>query len=306
MVAVMGHLQAQTITTSTTSITTCPAEIVISVNVTNCNGVGAISLALKFNTAFLTYSGYQNVNSALGTGLLLVNANGNKVFMSWASANPVNVGNGTLVQLRFNAIAGTSNLIWDTLTPGNCEYTNETGQILPSNYANSIVAIVPNTMNVSAGDDITIPPGGSAQLNGSVNGGSPPYTYLWTPASWLSNPSISNPQASPPNTVAYTFKVTDIYNCAAFDLVTVIVSIPTIRTWAGTIDDRWDLAGNWSPLGVPGALDDVVIPGTSPVMPVIKIMGLGCNSIIIQSEAILTIDAGFVFSVSGPVTIEWP
>ena len=304
IIAWTGILNAQTITTSTATITSCPGTILVPINVTNCNGVGAISLVLSYNNSLLTYMGYQNINTALTSGFLIVNSNNSKVFISWISTTPANVGNGTLMHLRFNVIPGTSNLVWDTLTSGNCEYTNPYGQIIPSFYHNSIITIVTNTMNVSAGDDITITPGGSAQLNGSVGGGTAPYNYLWTPATWLSNPSIPNPQASPPSMVTYTFNVTDNNNCIASDHVTVIVSIPVTRTWTGAVDEKWNTAGNWNPVGVPGGLDDVIIPMTIPFMPVVKFYGLSCNNIFIQPGAILTIDPGYVLSVNGEMTIE--
>lgn len=48
-------------------------------------------------------------------------------------------------------------------------------------------------------------------------------TYTWSPAPYLSNPNIPNPQAFPPSTTTYT--VTLLYNdgCTSTDQVTVVV-----------------------------------------------------------------------------------
>ena len=42
------------------------------------------------------------------------------------------------------------------------------------------------------------------------------------------------------------------------------------RTWTGVINSDWNLAGNWSPSGVPAADENVVIPGGTPRVPVIS------------------------------------
>jgi len=51
--------------------------------------------------------------------------------------------------------------------------------------------------------------GGSSQLYAYCNGGSGNYTYLWSPATGLSDPTIYNPVASPEATTMYTCEVND-------------------------------------------------------------------------------------------------
>jgi len=297
---------AQIITTTVEPVTRCQGEIVTPVNVTQCNNMGAISLVLKFNSTLLNYLGFQDVNPALGNGTMVVNAVGNKVFISWTSVTPAFVGSGILVKLRFNTLPGVSNLTWDTLTSGNCEYTDVAGQVLPSVYGNATVTILSNSMVAHAGSDVTIVAGGSTQLSGSAVGGTTPYSYLWTPVSWLNNPYIPDPVASPPSSITYTFNVTDQYNCTATDQVSITVAVPVTRTWIGTQDDNWHVATNWSPVGVPGPVDDVIIPGNAPVMPVIRIQGLSCKNVLIQSGGTLTINDGVSFVVTGPMVMEGP
>jgi hypothetical protein len=76
----------------------------------------------------------------------------------------------------------------------------------------------------NAGTDQTISPGGTASLAATVAGGTPPFTYLWSPPTGLSNTSVLNPAASPIATTTYTFLVTDGFGCTSSDdlLITVM------------------------------------------------------------------------------------
>lgn len=75
----------------------------------------------------------------------------------------------------------------------------------------------------NAGTDVTIVMGASTALSGSATGGTPPYTYLWSPSTGLTNVSVSNPTASPGATTAYSLLVTDSLGATASDTVTVTV-----------------------------------------------------------------------------------
>ena len=99
-----GLTGAQTITTTPGPVSNCPGETVVPILVTNCNGVGAISLKLDYNNSVITYLGYQDVHSELEGGFLIINSTGTKVIISWASTDAANIGNDTLVELRFTGI----------------------------------------------------------------------------------------------------------------------------------------------------------------------------------------------------------
>ena len=130
-----------TIVTTAGSLNTCSEiEFGIPVTVTNCNNVGAISLALSYNTDVLTYTGYEGLNPELAGGFLQVNASNGMVFIAWASSpgSSANVGNANLITLRFSALSGTSSMNWHT---AYCEYANATGVTIPSSYNNGSVTV---------------------------------------------------------------------------------------------------------------------------------------------------------------------
>ncbi len=76
-----------------------------------------------------------------------------------------------------------------------------------------------------AGNDQYMCEGGSVNIGGSpsADGGTPPYTYLWTPSAGLSSNTAANPTASPASTTQYILQVTD--SLGNSDVDTVIVTV---------------------------------------------------------------------------------
>ena len=72
----------------------------------------------------------------------------------------------------------------------------------------------------------TICAGGPQQLNGTANGGQAPYSFLWSPATGLSNPNIANPVCTATVTTVYTLTVTDGNGDVCTDNITITV-LPT-------------------------------------------------------------------------------
>lgn len=71
---------------------------------------------------------------------------------------------------------------------------------------------------VSAGTDLRISKGYSTKLNATGA-----RYYEWSPITNLSDPNISNPEASPQQTTTYFLKGTNEYGCVGYDTITVFV-----------------------------------------------------------------------------------
>ena len=99
-----------------------------------------------------------------------------------------------------------------TLGSGSCETTDQV-----------LISVNPLPL-ANAGVDHTICAGNAVALNGSANGGTPPYQYAWQPSNSLNNSAIANPQANPLSTTTYTLVVTDSKQCSASDQSTVTVN----------------------------------------------------------------------------------
>lgn len=168
--------QGQTITTTPGPITVCPGQVVVPVNVTNFNGVGAISLKLNYNNAILSYAGYQNYHAQLG-GAPFVNSIGTQIVIAWASITPANIGNGVMVELLFNAVPGSSTLSWNTQTPGDCEFSDVDMNILPATFVNGSATIqqppLINTQPINK--SVLVGQSTSFTINAVATG----ITYLW-------------------------------------------------------------------------------------------------------------------------------
>ncbi len=88
------------------------------------------------------------------------------------------------------------------------------------------------TLNANAGPDQEICPGSSTPIGGNptATGGSPPYTFSWTPTAGLDYSNVENPTATPTSTTEYTVEVTDAQGKKATDKITVTVADDTPPT----------------------------------------------------------------------------
>lgn len=103
-------------------------------------------------------------------------------------------------------------------TVGSCSATDDV-----------IVRTVPYPV-ANAGGDQTVCYNTSAQLNGSHNGSS----FNWSPVSYLDDPAVLNPVATPPRTTTYVLTVFDNAGCPKPGRDTVIVTVqPRVRANAG-------------------------------------------------------------------------
>ena len=131
--------------------------------------------------------------------------------------------------------------------------------------------IIMATPAANAGPDLAICVGDSIGLMGS-NGAN----LSWSPPLGLSNPTISNPQASPPDTTTYTLTITDGAGCVAMDSMVVSVqftppmpvSIDTVTclgdpvqiSASGGDNYLWNNSADLSALNIP---DPVATPTAS-------------------------------------------
>lgn len=302
------------ITTTIGQYTRCADEILIPITVSHMYGVAGVSLTLGFNTVVLNYAGVHSMHPSIDTiGTFYDNSTFGKVYLSWFSTTPVDIGDDTLVVLRFTSPGGgTSNLVWDLSVIDNCQYNNLASEIIASVWENGVVHVQPTplvytvtgggeycdggngvvvglsksqsgrvyqlfvdgvytgqTVNgtgsaisfgpqttggnytvvalnpvsgctsemigsadvivnplpvADAGADVSILLGTSVDLMGSATGGTPGYTYMWTPG----GASTATVNVSPLATTNYMLGVSDTKGCYDSDDVVVTIYENTI------------------------------------------------------------------------------
>jgi hypothetical protein len=75
----------------------------------------------------------------------------------------------------------------------------------------------------------------------------------------------------------------------------------TSLTWNGSVSTGWQNENNWTPLGVPSDLTDVIIPDslTTPDDPILNISGITIGRLTIESGGILNSLPNATFKISG-------
>lgn len=140
----------------------------------------------------------------------------------------------------FPAQTGGATFNTSSLTNGDVVSTSITCNCSPGSTSNSITSTMfQNTLN--AGPDETIPFGTSTELNGSGS-----TNYSWSPTNTLSDPSISNPTATPDGTTTYKVTTTSTDGCVFSDsvVITVVDDITAPNTFTPNGDgtnDTWQI-----------------------------------------------------------------
>ncbi len=167
-----------------------------------------------------------------------------------ASVDPVNVLPGDPVQLDVLASGGSApyTYAWSAspisggIDPADITLQDPVGH--PMN--NTTYTVVVTDTNGDVGTDsvdvnvgfslivaatpMTISVGDSSQLTAVAAGGAPPYAYSWVPETFLDDPEIPTPLASPIETTTYTVTVTDAASNSAIDSVKVTVNLNVSAT----------------------------------------------------------------------------
>ena len=155
-----------------------------------------------------------------------------------ANASPETICAGAGSTLTANGASTASNYTWSPssslnsstgnsviATPSNTTIYTVIGSNGSCTASDQVTVTVNPLSNAVASNNDTICIGESAQLGAS--GGN---TYVWIPASGLSNSTISNPVATPTITTSYTVTVSNNGQCSTTDNVTVYVNpLPNVN-----------------------------------------------------------------------------
>lgn len=188
--------------------------------------------------------GYLGVTVSASNPLTLDNAFGTDAFCFGAcdgTAQVVVSGGQTPYTYTWSPNVSTSDIA-NGLCAGDYDVTitdNNSDQV-----TTTITIGEPTPVTVVCGGGPTICAGDTAQLSPTVGGGTPPYTYFWTPATNISSQTDPNPFVWPTSSVPYSVEATDANGCVGN--CGVVVSVNP----APTADFSADLTTGCEPLTV--------------------------------------------------------
>lgn len=199
----------------------------------------AITLPLTTTTAF-TLTITDNSSACASSDQMVVTVTGGPLEVN-AYADPSDPCAGQTVQLQAIASGGSGEYTynWTSDPPGfNSDQTAPVVTPLePTTYfivvddgqniaSDQVFVNVGTVSQANAGPDQSIPAGTSAQLEGSVSGGSGSFTVQWEPASLLIDPQeLQAITVNLDETTVFTLEITDEGSgCVSTDQMTVVVS----------------------------------------------------------------------------------
>ena len=160
----------------------------------------------------------------------------------------LNAGNDSTIcqtdSVRLNPTGDGLHYLW---TPAAVLNDNSLKNPLAAPSTNTTFHVVASIGNCNAADDVNILvvpyPTANAGLDTTIcfpisvqlhaSGGA---AYLWSPTTFLNNPSIPDPIATPPQSIRYTVAVTDILGCPKPSFSSVLVQVEKIVADAGPRD----------------------------------------------------------------------
>jgi gliding motility-associated-like protein len=142
------------------------------------------------------------------------------------TAVPINAGAAPVYQWQINGIntgTGSDTLMAVNLQSGDMvSCVMNAGIVCSHPFTSNIVSVaIKETPIVFVGNDTVIAPGQMIQLNPYVSG--PVSSWQWTPVTYLDNPLIANPTATPAVTTTYRLTVTADDGCQSNGKITITI-----------------------------------------------------------------------------------
>ncbi|XZF13264.1 PKD domain-containing protein [Chitinophagaceae bacterium MMS25-I14] len=186
---------------------TATTSYIVTGTTSGANGCSAKDTVVVTVKPLPTISAGSNVSICKSTSTTLQATGG--VSYVWSPAT------GLSSTTIANPVASPTTATTYTVTGTGANGCTNTSQVTVSIYAQPVISAGPN-QNLCLGSYTTLVATGAS-------------SYVWTPATGLSNPNIYNPVATPATTTTYTIKGTDSHGCVDSGTITVTVNpLPVI------------------------------------------------------------------------------
>ncbi|EKT4543896.1 hypothetical protein OC66_00825 [Flavobacterium psychrophilum] len=285
---------------------------------------------LTFNTAKAnTVSGYSfSDNLPSTTGNLFENS----IYGVYHDIDPAIGGEVGWELITLNTGCRALVASWNNVPMYSCTSDNYTGMMVLYENTNIIEVYIKNKtvcatwnggnaivgLQNATGTAATVAPGRNAldpdwattneAWRFTPSGASVPTSIKWYEGAGTSGPVVGNTaviNVCPLVTTTYTAELNyTLCNGLAYsNTAQTTVNVNTDKTWNGSLSADWNVAGNWTPSGIPTIAQAVNIPSTvnNPIIGT-GVDALAC-SVKIQSGAILTVNSGFSITVANVVNV---
>ncbi|MHC1707236.1 MAG: cohesin domain-containing protein [Bacteroidales bacterium] len=171
---------APTLTTIAPTMTAAPGTLIaVPITVLGFDNVAAFNLTMNYDASIMTPAGIQNENGALlnGNEFQLINTSiPGKFLMAYYSMVPVSIGNGTLLEILYNFIDGSTPLTWQLTPAEGAQYGTLFGQVIPSIWIDGYINSTNSIVITDQPDNATACEGGSVTYSVTASGAT---TYQW-------------------------------------------------------------------------------------------------------------------------------
>lgn len=152
------------------------------------------------------------------------------------------------------------------------------------------VSLPANPGNPTSNSPQCNPPGVTLTRTGTPPAGE---TWYWqTTASGISTANSGATFVATTGGTYYLRAQNNTTGCWSAGSGSTTVTVNGAKTWNGSVSTDWNVANNWTPVGVPTSADCVVIPNTAndPIISGASYDALGLN-LTIENGAVLTVNA---------------
>jgi len=214
----------QSVQISLGQFTGCQGDTLdIPILISGAREIGAVSLVVNFNSGSVQFLDWINAAPQTGTNQWFVNQVGNEIRLAWFSLQSANIPDGQPLGILQVIGSGTTNLNWDLITPGNCEFGDEEATTIPASFTSGLLTVNPlPVVQIQTTASIICPNGGSTTLSTFYD---PGYNYQWfmngQPLSTAQTATITVSQAG-----QYQVLVTTALGCSLWSSVETITNHP--------------------------------------------------------------------------------
>jgi gliding motility-associated-like protein len=146
--------------------------------------------------------------------------------IAWCEA----IGGGGIYTYTWDNGIGVEDTITPTPTQTTVYNVTVTDNCNSTPVVDSVTVTVDNGPTPNAGNDVFVCIGGAIVMNATSD--APGSTFLWSPATDLSDPTIANPICTPTADIEYTVTVTRPDGCSNEDVVMVTLTPPPTSEFA--------------------------------------------------------------------------